>query len=226
MNSIIPHDILLKIKESQDQTLNRVKAEASTEIHLIGEKFIAELKNNLDSILSDPFNIYLKIPRISTNNSKLYLSELRKKYAIEFHHELQLSNSPDGSYFYILLKHERITCEGDPRPQQLMLDAAAPSVEEQEDDRKKFDAIEAGRARSTLRSGMFEKKDMDGILQPLFLQRRNSKLSLPTISARRAREQQISVSDNPEASECESESGAPVKQAPVKQAPASSMQAD
>ena len=225
MNSIIPHDILLKIKESQDQTLNRVKAEASTEIHLIGEKFIAELKNNLDSILSDPFNIYLKIPRISTNNSKLYLSELRKKYAIEFHHELQLSNSPDGSYFYILLKHERITCEGDPRPQQLMLDAAAPSVEEQEDDRKKFDAIEAGRARSTLRSGMFEKKDMDGILQPLFLQRRNSKLSLPTISARRAREQ-ISVSDNPEASECESESGAPVKQAPVKQAPASSMQAD
>ena len=135
----------------------------------------------------------MKIPRISTNNSKLYLSELRKKYAVQFHHELQLSNTPEGSFFYILLKHEKLNCAGDPRPQQLMVDIKSEDTEE--DDRKKFEAS--------------EKKDIsrpsvNNLLAPLFLQRRNSRISLPTISARgpRApRKEPVSVSDNPEASE-------------------------
>jgi hypothetical protein len=68
-------------------------------------------------------------------------------------------------------------------------------------EKKKFEAeIEASAVtskRPSIRSGYTgEKKE---ILVPLFLQRRNSRLSLPTISARRQVE--TSVSDNPEESE-------------------------
>jgi hypothetical protein len=61
MNNLIPHEILLKIKESQELALNQIRSECSSEIQFIGEKFISELQNNLTTILSDPFNIYLKI---------------------------------------------------------------------------------------------------------------------------------------------------------------------
>jgi hypothetical protein len=83
-----------------------------------------------------------------------------------------------------------------------------------ESERKKFESELAAQLpykesnqfkRPSVRSGFSgEKKD---ILVPLFLQRRNSKMSLPSISARKnvpereARAEQVSVSDNPEASE-------------------------
>jgi hypothetical protein len=216
MNNFIPHDVFLKIKEAQNNTMNKVIGDVSLEISYISKKFVQELENNLEVLLSDPFNIYIKIPRICTNNSKLYLAELRKQYIIIFGHELQLGGSGDPSSssacFYVLLKHDKLVCHGDPRPQQLMLEVEKPVEADPnftDSEKKKFEAEIAAELpykeasavtskRPSIRSGYSgEKKE---ILVPLFLQRRNSRLSLPTISARRQVEQ-TSVSDNPEESE-------------------------
>jgi len=204
MNNFIPQDVFLKIKEAQNNTMNKVIGDVSLEISYISKKFVQELENNLEVLLSDPFNIYIKIPRICTDNSKLYLAELSKQYIIIFGHELQLGSSGDPC-FYVLLKHDKLVCHGDPRPQQLMLEVEKPVEVDPnftDSEKKKFEAeIEASAVtskRPSIRSGYSgEKKD---ILVPLFLQRRNSRLSLPTISARRQVEQ-VSVSDNPEESE-------------------------
>jgi hypothetical protein len=210
MNNFIPHDVFLKIKEAQNNTMNKIIGDVSLEISYLSKKFVEELKNNLEVLLSDPFNIYIKIPRICTDNSKLYLAELRKQYIIIFGHELQLGGSGDPC-FYVLLKHDKLVCHGDPRPQQLMLEVEKPVEADPnftDSEKKKFEAeIEASAVtskRPSIRSGYSgEKKD---ILVPLFLQRRNSKLSLPTISARAEhagtrRQVDVSVSDNPEESE-------------------------
>lgn len=206
MNNFIPQDVFLKIKEAQNNTMNKVIGDVSFEISYISKKFVEELKNNLEVLLSDPFNIYIKIPRICTDNSKLYLAELRKQYIIMFGHELQLGGSAQTGdpCFYVLLKHDKLVCHGDPRPQQLMLEVEKPAEADPnftDSEKKKFEAeIEASAVtskRPSIRSGYSgEKKE---ILVPLFLQRRNSRLSLPTISARRQVE--VSVSDNPEESE-------------------------
>jgi hypothetical protein len=206
MNNFIPNDVFLKIKEAQNNTMNKVIGDVSLEISYISKKFVQELENNLEVLLSDPFNIYIKIPRICTDNSKLYLAELRKQYLIIFGHELQLGGSAQTGdpCFYVLLKHDKLVCHGDPRPQQLMLEVEKPAEADPnftDSEKKKFEAeIEASAVtskRPSIRSGYSgEKKE---ILVPLFLQRRNSRLSLPTISARRQVE--VSVSDNPEESE-------------------------
>ena len=206
MNNFIPQDVFLRIKEAQNNTMNKIIGDVSLEISYISKKFVQELEKNLEVLLSDPFNIYIKIPRICTDNSKLYLAELRKQYIIIFGHELQLGGSQQtgDSCFYVLLKHDKLVCHGDPRPQQLMLEVEKPVEADPnftDSEKKKFEAeIEASAVtskRPSIRSGYSgEKKD---ILVPLFLQRRNSRLSLPTISARRQVE--VSVSDNPEESE-------------------------
>ena len=213
MNNFIPHDVFLKIKEAQNNTMNKVIGDVSFEISYISKKFVEELKNNLEVLLSDPFNIYIKIPRICTDNSKLYLAELRKQYIIMFGHELQLGGSAQtgDTCFYVLLKHDKLVCHGDPRPQQLMLEVEKPVEADPnftDSEKKKFEAeIEASAVtskRPSIRSGFSgEKKE---ILVPLFLQRRNSRLSLPTISARAEhagtrRQVEVSVSDNQEESE-------------------------
>jgi len=214
MNQFIPHDVFLKIKQAQDNTLTKIKSEVQTEISYISQKFLCELQQNLENLISDPFNIYLKIPRVGTNNSKIYLEELKKQYFQSFHHELQINNG----FFYVLLKHNQLICNGDPRPRQLIV-APEDDFVFNEAEKKKFEdeaELEASgmtskryssdtrsvteRARGftgELRSGGAEKKD---ILVPLFLQRRNSKMSLPSISARK-NVPEVSVSDNQEVSE-------------------------
>lgn len=202
MNQFIPHDVFLKIKQAQDNTLNKIKCEVQAEISYISQKFLSELTQNLDTLISDPFNIFLKIPRVGTNNCKIYLDELKKHYFNSFHHEMQLVNG----FFYVLLKHNQLTSNGDPRPKQMISEVAPVPVDDDfvfnEAEKKKFESeLEASAntsKRPSIRSGYSGEKKGE-ILVPLFLQRRNSRLSLPTISARRQVE--TSVSDNPEESE-------------------------
>jgi hypothetical protein len=184
MNQFIPHDVFLKIKQAQDTTLNKIKCEVQAEICYISQKFLSELTQNLDTLISDPFNIFLKIPRVGTNNCKIYLDELKKNYFNSFHHEMQLVNG----FFYVLLKHNQLTSNGDPRPKQMISEVAPVPVDDDfvfnEAEKKKFEDV-------------LQKKTT---LVPLFLQRRNSRLSLPSFSARRQVET-VSVSDNPEENE-------------------------
>jgi len=208
MNQFIPHDVFLKIKQAQDNTLNKIKSEVTAEISYISQKFLSELTQNLDTLISDPFNIFLKIPRNGTSHSsaccncKIYLDELKKNYFNSFHHEMQLVNG----FFYVLLKHNQLTSNGDPRPKQMISEVAPVPVDDDfvfnEAEKKKFESeLEASvitSKRPSIRSGYSGEKKGD-ILVPLFLQSRNSRLSLPTISARRQVE--TSVSDNPEESE-------------------------
>jgi len=202
MNNIIPSEIFLKIKEAQDNVLMKIKTEVRDEITSLSQKFQQELQKDIEKIILNPFNIYLKIPRVIQNNDKLYLDELKKQYHNLFNHDLQIS---DGN-FVIIVKHNQLVCHGDPRPKQLMVEnpVEVNSLESNtifnESERKKFESeLEASQfKRPSVRSGYSgEKKD---ILVPLFLQRRNSRLSLPTISARK-NVPEVSVSDNPEVSE-------------------------
>lgn len=181
MNNVIPHDIFLKIKEAQEKVLNNIKIEVNAEIQYISQKFNEELHVNIEKIILNPFNIYLKVLRASQNNDKLYLEELKNKYRSTFNHDLQLS---DG-YFIMLVKHNQLICDGDPRPKQLMVE------NEKFEDDPIFNEAEKKKFEDVL-----EKKTT---LVPLFLQRRNSRLSLPSFSARR--QEPVSVSDNPEESE-------------------------
>jgi len=202
MNNIIPSEIFLKIKEAQDNVLMKIKTEVRDEITSLSQKFQQELQKDIEKIILNPFNIYLKIPRVIQNNDKLYLDELKKQYHNLFNHDLQIS---DGN-FVIIVKHNQLVCHGDPRPKQLMVEnpVEVNSLESNtifnESERKKFESeLEASQfKRPSVRSGYSgEKKD---ILVPLFLERRNSRLSLPTISARK-NVPEVSVSDNPEVSE-------------------------
>lgn len=201
MNYVISRDLVMKIKEAQDKAMCNIRIEVNNEILYISGKFQEELQNNLEKLLLNPFNLYIKIPRISSNNDKLYIIELKKQYSKTFHHDLQITDK----CFLIIVKHHDLMCDGDPRPRQLMIDSSiepeASSLHTifNEVEKKKFeDELESSQfKRPSIRSGFAgEKKD---ILVPLFLQRRNSKMSLPSISARRQME--VSVSDNPEASE-------------------------
>lgn len=208
MNQFIPHDVFVKIKQAQNTTMNKIKGEVRAEISYITGAFISSLQKNLEVLLSDPFNIYLKIPRVGSDQSKLYLEELKAQYLNAFYHEMQLVNG----VFYVLLKHDQLTSNGDPRPKQMMSEVSPAPVEDDfvfnEAEKKKFESeLEASAntsKRPSIRSGYSgEKKE---ILVPLFLQRRNSRLSLPTISARAEhagtrRQVETSVSDNPEESE-------------------------
>jgi len=184
MNQFIPHDVFMKIKQSQESTLTKIKCEVTAEISHISQKFVSELQQNLENLIADPFNIFLKIPRNGNNNSKIYLEELKKSYFNSFHHEMQLVNG----FFYVLLKHNQLTSNGDPRPKQMISEVAPVPVEDDfvfnEAEKKKFEDV-------------LQKKTT---LVPLFLQRRNSRLSLPSFSARRQADP-VSVSDNPEESE-------------------------
>jgi len=191
-NHVIPRDILEKLKEAQNRQFGAINAEATSEINYVSQKFREELNKNIEKLISNPFNIYLKVPRISKNNDKIYLDELRKQYYSIFQHDLQLSED----YFIIMVSHRELICNGDPRPKQLMVLNDLPKEDEvntifNDSEKKKFESeLELGK-RPSVRSGFSgEKKDM---LVPLFLQRRNSRLSLPTISARKAKE--ISVSE-------------------------------
>lgn len=199
MHHIIPHDIVQKIKEAQNNELSAIKADAILEINNVSQKFLEELKNNVEKLISNPFNLYLKVPRTSKKNDKIYLDELRKQYHKVFEHDMHISEG----FFIMLINHRELICNGDPRPKQLMVENDLPKEDEvntifNDSEKKKFESeLELGKRPSFLqsssagRSGFSgEKKDM---LVPLFLQRRNSKLSLPTISARKAKE--ISVSE-------------------------------
>jgi hypothetical protein len=197
-NHVIPHHILQKLKEAQNKELSIIKDEVTLEISYVSKKFQEELNNNIEKLIANPFNIYLKVPRISKNNEQLYLNELRKQYFHLFQHDLQLSEG----YFIIMVSHRELICEGDPRPKQLMVENA--KLEDvipdevntifNDSEKKKFESeLELGK-RPSVRSGFSgEKKDM---LVPLFLQRRNSRLSLPTISARRAKEVSVSETED------------------------------
>ena len=183
MNQFIPHDVFLKIKQAQESTLTKIKSEVTAEISHISQKFVSELQQNLESLIADPFNIYLKISRVGNNNSKIYLEELKKNYFNSFHHEMQLVNG----FFYVLLKHNQLTTNGDPRPKQMISEVAPEPVDDDfvfnDAEKKKFAKLED--------EDVLQKKTT---LVPLFLQRRNSRLSLPSFSARR--QEPVSVSDN------------------------------
>lgn len=204
MNNVIPHDIFLKIKEAQEKVLNNIKTEVNAEIQYISQKFNEELHVNIEKIILNPFNIYLKVLRASQNNDKLYLEELKNKYRSTFHHDLQLS---DG-YFIMLVKHNQLICNGDPRPKQLMVENEKFEDEESglantifnEAEKKKFEDVL--QLRSAVSEAKLQKKTT---LVPLFLQRRNSRLSLPSFAPKELssarRQEPVSVSDNPEVSE-------------------------
>lgn len=191
MNQIIPHDVFMKIKQAQESTLTKIKSEVMAEISHISQKFVSELQQNLESLIADPFNIYLKISRVGKYhadacfNSKIYLEELKKSYFNSFHHEMQLVNG----FFYVLLKHNQLTTNGDPRPKQMISEVAPEPVEDEfvfnDAEKKKFEDVLQAKLP-------LQKKTT---LVPLFLQRRNSRLSLPSFSARRQADP-VSVSDN------------------------------
>jgi len=201
-NHVIPRDIIEKLKEAQNRQFGAINAEATSELNYVSQKFREELNNNIEKLIANPFNIYLKVPRISKNNEKLYLNELRKQYFHLFQHDMQISEG----YFIIMVSHGELICNGDPRPKQLMVENDENVITKEDEvntifndsEKKKFESeLELGKRPSILqsssagRSGFSgEKKDM---LVPLFLQRRNSRLSLPTISARK--EKEVSVSE-------------------------------
>ena len=208
------NDFVTKIKEAQDRFLCNIRTEVNNEIIYISSKFHEELQNSMEKILLNPFNMYISIPRTSKNNDKIYLEELKKQYSKNFHHDLQIS---EGN-FLIIVKHHTIICDGDPRPKMLMEKNDEPIDYSifNDNERKKFEEELASPAlcanssskefkRPSIRSGFAgEKKDIltasttHGGLVPLFLQRRNSKMALPSISARRVgtRQVEVSVSDN------------------------------
>lgn len=202
MNNVIPHDIFLKLKDAQDKEFENIKHHVSQEIQYISAKFQEELNKNLEKLISNPFNMYLKVLRVCTNTGNIYFEELKKQYKNTFQHELQINEG----FFVILVKHDRLICDGDPRPRQLMVENPEPESKEvifNDAEKKKFDMLDKLEHEQGIKRP--EKKDIltasttHGGLVPLFLQRRNSRLSLPSISARRQKE--VSVSDNPEESE-------------------------
>jgi hypothetical protein len=198
MSHHISNEMAYKIGQAQRDLVQTATQRASAEWNYLILAFKSELQAQFENILKDPFNAYIKIPVKDNYNEKHYITKLNDLYSREFQHSLQIT---DG-YYYILLVSPHFSCpDNRPKPVTKLATESSVDVEPEksyvfsDSEKKKFEAQASLEDRMTprlgfegeLRGASGEKKNLarDAPFPTLLLQRRPSRMSLPTISARR-----------------------------------------
>ena len=187
MSHFLTIDMANKIADAQKNLLTQCCYRASVEWNYLIVEFQNQLHAQFENILKDPFNVYIKILVKDDCNEKNFITKLNELYSREFQHSLKIV---DGHY-YILLQSPHFSSP-DNRPQPVSKISCSEIIEPEksyvfsESEKKAFIQREEYERTPRLgydgefHSASGEKKN----LPTLLLQRRNSRMSLPTISAR------------------------------------------
>jgi hypothetical protein len=184
--NLIDHDIIVKIAESQKKKMSEAQNKADSEIAYLKQAFGRVVSEQLDNLVNDPFNTYIKVPWCNYDpQDKLFLEIFKKQYNSTFNHDLQCG---DGKVFLILIKSPHFVSQVDSRPTTLEVQKTevdspedeAPSLLFTQNEMKRFADREMAPFKKTPQSAR-----RDSQLIPMFLQRRLSKTIPPSLDSSR-----------------------------------------
>jgi hypothetical protein len=178
----ISTDIAYKIGQAQRDITTQYINRALAEYNYIVSNFTGEINSQLDNILSDPFKPYVKIPVKDDCNDKIFTQRLQEEYSRTFQHSLHIDN---GCY-YILLQSPHFSTR-DERPKTVSVlkgvkDTPEESFVFSDKEKKEYEEKMGKHEVIEKRLGYENEKNLSLLL---LRQRRNSKLYLPTFSARK-----------------------------------------
>jgi hypothetical protein len=198
----IPHDLIVKIMNSQTTKLAEIKRLVTEELEYIKETTIKELNNKIDDITKDPFNHYVTVPFKNYNPSdRIFIDILKKEYFQAFQHPLQINQ--DGYIVLIISSHFYI--QNDPRP--LLKQSLCPASQEMKENLMAedisanlniFSDKEKSEYEKKLKHEVRPKEEPPPLITPRtsktgnniflaksFLERRNSKIYTPSLNSAR-----------------------------------------
>jgi hypothetical protein len=194
--NLIDHDIIVKIAESQKKKMSAAQNKADSEISYLKQAFGRVVSEQLDNLVNDPFNTYIKVPWCNYDpQDKLFLEIFKKQYNSTFNHDLQCG---DGKQFLILIKSPHFVSQVDSRPTTLEIQKTevdspedeAPNLLFTQNEMKRFADREMAPSRFDPKNATELKKTpqsarRDSQLIPMFLQRRLSKTIPPSLDSSR-----------------------------------------
>jgi hypothetical protein len=199
MDHLLPHEIINKIANAQREHQQKIKISVDIEIQYIKDSIKLYIEKDLERLIQNPFNTYVKIPFKDYNyKDKLYVSTFKHKYTETFRHTLILdTGSPPalrGCFVVHFTSYQLLNIDNRPDTNSVSVLAREGDSDESakqcitEDDKKIFEnRLDQPRSGGELRSA--EHRPLQGSakesLVPLFLGRRNSRLSIPTMSSRK-----------------------------------------
>jgi len=188
--NLIDHDIIIKIAESQKKKMSAAQNKADSEIAYLKQAFQRAVSEQLDNLVNDPFNTYIKVPWCNYDpQDKLFLEIFKKQYNSTFNHDLQCG---DGKQFLILIKSPHFVSQVDSRPTTLEVQKTevdspedeAPSLLFTQNEMKRFADREMAPSRFDPKKTP-QSARRDSQLIPMFLQRRLSKTIPPSLDSSR-----------------------------------------
>jgi hypothetical protein len=189
--NLIDHDIIIKIAESQKKKMSETQNKVDSEISYLKQTFLKIVSEQLDNLINDPFNTYIKVPWLNYDpQDKLFLELFKKQYQSTFHHDPQVG---DGKQFLVLIKSPHFVSQVDSRPTTLEVrktDVESPEEEERPDLLFTQNEMKRFADREMAPSKLDPKKTphsarRDSQLIPMFLQRRLSKTIPPSLDSSR-----------------------------------------
>jgi len=187
MDNLLPHEIINKIANAQREHQQKIKVSVDAEIQYIKDSIKSHVEKDVDRLIKNPFDTYVKIPFKDYNyKDKLYVSTFKHKYGEVFRHALILDR---GCFVVHFTSYQLANTDNRPDTNSVAVLAREESDEPakqciSEDDKKIFES------RLEPRSGADGDKPppltrQKESLVPLFLGRRNSRLSIPIMSSRK-----------------------------------------
>jgi hypothetical protein len=191
MDNLLPHEIINKIANAQREHQQKIKVSVDAEIQYIKDSIKSHVEKDIDRLIKNPFDTYVKIPFKDYNyKDKLYVSTFKHKYSEVFRHALILDKA---SFVVHFTSYQLANTDNRPDTNSVAVLAREESDEPakqciSEDDKKIFESRLDDKPPPLIR----QKES----LVPLFLGRRNSRLSIPTMSSRRpAQENSLSETE-------------------------------
>ena len=181
MDNLLPHEIINKIANAQREHQQKIKVSVDAEIQYIKDSIKSHVEKDVERLIKNPFDTYVKIPFKDYNyKDKLYVSTFKHKYGEVFRHALILDR---GCFVVHFTSYQLANTDNRPDTNSVAVLAREESDEPakqciSEDDKKIFESRLDDKPPPLTRNTKES-------LVPLFLGRRNSRLSIPTMSSRR-----------------------------------------
>lgn len=181
MDNLLPHEIINKIAHAQREHQNKIKISVEAEIQYIKDSLKIHVEKDIERLLKNPFDTYVKIPfKDYDYKDKNYVSTFKHKYTEVFRHPLILDK---GSFVVHFTSYQLSNVDNRPDTNSVAVLAREESDEPAkqcitEDDKKIFESRLDDKPPPLIRTNKEP-------LVPLFLGRRNSRLSIPIMSSRR-----------------------------------------
>ncbi len=191
MDNLLPYEIINKIANAQREHIQKIKVSVETEIQYIKDSIKSYVEKDVERLIKNPFDTYVKIPFKDYNyKDKLYVSTFKHKYSEVFRHALIL----DKANFVVHFTSYQLS-NTDNRPDTNSVSVLAREESDEpakqcisEDDKKIFENRLEDQPPPLIRQkegATREARLKEQSLVPLFLGRRNSRLSIPIMSSRK-----------------------------------------